>query len=195
VQRLWGHGCTPENGLQLVVRDGSAGVWEAFGKISGTTVAEQRCVCRILHNVSKKARTERKGNAHQQQRTHLMEQAADMYQAETARDAQARQARWSEQWREQAPQSVATLERDVAHTLVFDGITGRDVTWIRTTSLWERTNREGRRMCRQAVTCGSLQGTEVALSLHVRRLHARWRGETWWEASQEVFFDLKNLHP
>ncbi|HEY1352651.1 MAG TPA: hypothetical protein VGF67_23785 [Ktedonobacteraceae bacterium] len=78
---------------------------------------------------------------------------------------------------------------------MFYTITGLAPEWRRTTSLLERTNRELRRTFRQAVTFGSVKGAEVALSLHVRRLHARWRGDTWWDASQQVFFDLWNLHP
>lgn len=195
VQRLWERGCCPEKGLHWVVRDGSGGLGEALALVSGTTVPEQRCLFHTLQHVSKKARSERKGKENQEQRKQLMEQAAAMYQAHTATDAQAGLARWAAQWREQAPQSVATLERDVAQTLVLYQISGLDLTWLRTTSLLERTNRELRRTFRQAVTFGSLQGVEATMSLHVRRLHARWRGETWWNTSQEVFFDLKNLHP
>lgn len=195
LQRLWEHGCGPEQGLRLVVRDGSGGLGEALALVYGTTVAEQRCIFHKLQNVSKKSRSELKGKEKQEARKQLMEQAAAIYQADTAGQACDRLAQWVQRWREQAPQAVATLERDFAQTLVFYEITGLDMTWIRTTSLLERTNREFRRKFRQAVTFGSLQGAEVALYLQVRRLHARWSGETWWDTSQEVFFDLKNLHP
>lgn len=195
VQRLWERGCCPEKGLQVIVRDGSGGLGEALALVYGTTVPEQRCIFHKLQNVSKKARSELKGQENQEQRKLLMEQAAAIYQADTATEAQARLARWGHQWREQAPQAVATLERDFAQTLVFYGIAGLDLTWIRTTSLLERTNREFRRKFRQAVTFGSLQGAEAALYLQIRRLHARWQGDTWWQTSQEVFFDLWNLNP
>lgn len=135
VQRLWERGCCPEKGLQVVVRDGSGGLGEALALVYGTTVLEQRCIFHKLQNVSKKGRTELKGQENQAQRKRLMEQAAAIYQAETATEAQARLARWAAQWREQAPQAVATLERDFAQTLVFYDITGMDLTWIRTTSL------------------------------------------------------------
>jgi transposase-like protein len=142
VQRLWEHGCCPEKGLPLVVRDGSGGLGEALALGYGTTVPEQRCLFHKLQNVSKKARSELKGQENQEQRKQLMEQAATSYQADTATQAQARLARWATQWRAQAPQAVATLERDFAQTLVFSDITSLDLTWIRTTSLLERTNRE-----------------------------------------------------
>lgn len=195
VNRLWERGCRPEQGLQLVVRDGSGGLGEALALVYGTTVPEQRCIFHTLQNVSKKSRTELKGKENQEQRKRLMEQAAAIYQAETSTEAQARLTRWAGQWREQVPQSVATLERDFAQTLVFYEISGLDLTWLRTTSLLERTNRELRRKFRQVVTFGSLRGAEAAIYLQVRRLHARWAGETWWDASQQVFFDLWNLHP
>ena len=55
VQRLWEHGCCPEQGLQLVVRDGSGGLGEALALVYGTTVPEQRCIFHKLQNVSRKA--------------------------------------------------------------------------------------------------------------------------------------------
>jgi putative transposase len=118
-----------------------------------------------------------------------------VYQAETASEARKRLAGWDEQWQAQAPQSVATLERDFEQTLVFYGITSLAFQWIRTTSLLERTNRELRRKFRQAVTFGSHKGAEVALYLQVRRLHARWSGANWWETSQTLFSELWNLNP
>jgi transposase-like protein len=135
VQRLWERGCCPDKGLQVIVRDGSGGWGEALALVYGTTVPEPRCIFHQHQNVSKKARSERKGLENQEQRKHLMEQAAAISQADSATKAQARLARWVHQWREQAPQAVATLERDFAQTLVFYGIAGLDLTWIRTTSL------------------------------------------------------------
>lgn len=172
VQRLWEHGCAPEKGLQMVVRDGSGGLGEALALVYGTTVPEQSCIFHKLQNVSKKSRTELKGKEYQKQRKQLMEQAAAIYQAKDANAARTRLASWGTQWRELAPQTVATLERDFEQTLVFYTAAGLDLTWIRTTSLLERTNRELRRKFRQVVTFGSLQGAEVALYLQVRRLHA-----------------------
>jgi transposase-like protein len=95
----------------------------------------------------------------------------------------------------QAPQAVATFERDFEQTLVFYGISGLAPAWIRTTSLLERTNRELRRKFRQAVTFGSLTGAEVAVYLQIQRLHARWSKQSWWDASHLLFFELWNLHP
>jgi transposase-like protein len=90
---------------------------------------------------------------------------------------------------------VATLERDFEQTLMFYSLCSLAPEWIRTTSLLERTNRELRRKFRQAVTFGSHKGAEVAIYLQVRRLHARWTGQSWWMTSHALFFDLRNLNP
>jgi transposase-like protein len=145
--------------------------------------------------VGKKCHSELKGKEKRDLRKKLMEQAAEVYHAETAEDARLRLALWTKQWREQAPQAVATLERDFEQTLVFYTIAGLAPQWLRTTSLLERTNREFRRKFRQAVTFGSPKGAEVALYLQVRRLHACWTQQSWWETSQQVFSDLWNLNP
>ncbi|HJT57603.1 MAG TPA: transposase [Ktedonobacteraceae bacterium] len=195
VQRLWERGCQPERGLQLVGRDGSGGLGEALALSYGTAVLEQRCIFHKLHNVGTKCRSELKGKEQRDLRKQLMEQAAAIYQAEDASEARQCLARWAKQWREQAPQSVATLERDFEQTLVFYSLSGLALQWIRTTSLLERTNRELRRTFRQVVTVGSPKGTEVAVYLQVKRLHARWTGQSWWDTSSSLFFDLWNLNP
>lgn len=53
-----------------------------------------------------------------------MEQAAAVSHAEHAREARQRLAERGEPWREQAPQSVTTFERDIAQTLVFSSLSG-----------------------------------------------------------------------
>src|SRR5260221_587974 len=195
VQRLWERGCRLEQGLQLVVRDGSGGLGEALALVYGSTVPEQRCIFHKLQNVGTKCRNELKGKENRDLRKQLMEQAAAAYHAENASEARQRLAQWAKQRRGQAPQSVATLERDFAQTLVFYEVPGLALQWIRTTSLLERTNRELRRKFRQAVTFGSHKGAEVAIYLQIRRLHARWTGGSWWETSHSLLFELWNLNP
>lgn len=195
LQRLWERDCRPEQGLQRVVRDGSGGLGEALALMYGTTVPEQRCIFHTLQNGATTCRTELKGKENRDLSTQILEQAAVIYQAESASEARTCLARWGAQWRVQAPQAVATLERGFEQTLVFYGISGLAPQWICTTSLLERTNREVRRTFRQVVTFGSQRGAEGAIYLQIRRLHARWTGQNWWETSQTVFFDLWNLSP
>lgn len=103
--------------------------------IYGTTVKEQRCLFHTLQNVATTCRSERKGKENRDLRKQLMEQAAAVYQGKTASEARTRLAQWNERWHVQAPQAVATLERDFEQTLVFSGIAGLALQWRRTTSL------------------------------------------------------------
>ena len=195
LNRLWDRGVRPEQGLQMVVRDGSGGLGEALAFVYGSTVLEQRCLFHKLRNVADKARSELKGEEKREERKQLLEQASAIYQAESAAQARERLARWAEQWRECAPKAVATLQRDFEQTLVYYSLPAVAREWIRTTSLLERTNRQLRRKFRQAVTFGSRKGAEVAIYLQVQRLHAHWTDEPWWETSHALYFDLWNLNP
>lgn len=94
VQRLWERGYRPEEGLQLVVRDGSGGLGEALALMYGSTVLEQRCIFHKLQNIGKKCCSELKGKENCDLRKQLMEQAATVYQAETADEARKRLAQW-----------------------------------------------------------------------------------------------------
>jgi putative transposase len=195
VDRLWHRGVQVENGLQAVVRDGSGRLGEALALVYGTSVVEQRCIFHKLRNVADKCRGELTGAEKRDERKQLLEPAATIYQAESAAQARERLATWADTWREQAPKAVATLERDFEHTIAFYSLEGLARTWMRTTSLLERTNRELRRKFRQAVTFGSHKGAEVAIYLQVCRLHARWAQESWWETSHALYFALWNLNP
>jgi putative transposase len=195
LNRLWTRGVRAERGLQMVVRDGSGGLGEALALVYGATVLDQRCLFHKLRNVADKARSELKGAENREERKQLLEQARGIYQAESAAQAHERLAGWVEQWRERAPQAVATLERDFEQTLVYYSLPSVAREWLRTTSLLERTNRELRRKFRQALTFGSPRGAEVAIYLQVQRLHAQWTDASWWETAHALYFELWNLHP
>jgi transposase-like protein len=128
-------GVRPEQGLQMVVRDGSGGLGEALALVYGSTVLEQRCLFHKLRNVADKARSELKGEEKREARKQLLEQASAVYQAESAVQARERLSQWAQRWRERAPQAVATLERDFEQTLVYYSLPSVTREWIRTTSL------------------------------------------------------------
>jgi len=195
VHRLWERGVRPEKGLQMVVRDGGGGLGGALALVYGSSVLDQRCLFHKLRNVADKCREDLKGEAKKEQRKQLLEQATEIYQAESAFQAYLRVIVWATTWREQAPKAVATLERDFEQTLAFYTLEGIPREWIRTTSLLERTNRELRRKFRQAVTFGSQAGAQVAIFLQVQRLHAQWSQQTWWDISHSLSFQLWNLNP
>lgn len=116
--------------------------WKALTLISGTIVPEQRYVFHTLQNVATACRSERKDQENRDLRKQVMEQAMVIYQAERACDTRTCLVEWAEQWREQAPQAVAILERGMEQTRVFYSISGLAPAWIRTTSLRENPNRE-----------------------------------------------------
>jgi Transposase, Mutator family len=190
LKRLQKRGVTAEKGLQAVIRDGGGGLGQALGLVYGSTVIDQRCIFHKLKNVRDKCRTELKGDEHQEERKHLMQQASAVYQAQSAEQAKEQLSAWATTWREKAPESVATFERNFEATLAYFQLEGLTREWIRSTSLLERINRQLRRKFRQALTFGSLKGAEVALYLQVQRLHAQWTHQRWWETSHALYFDL-----
>jgi len=185
----------PEKGLRMIVRDGCGGLEEAVALVYGKSVLDQRCVFHKLKNVGDKARSELKGEERREKRKQMMKQAKMIYQAPSALQAKQQLQQWAAQWRECAPQAVATLERDFEQTVVYYELVTVTQQWIRTTSLLERTNRELRRKFRQVVTFGSQIGMEVAVSLQVQRLHARWTNASWWQVSHDLIFALGNINP
>jgi putative transposase len=190
LNRLWERGVRPEQGLQMVVRDGSGGLGEALAFVYGSTVLEQRCLFHKLRNVADKARSELKGEEKREERKQLLKQASAIYQAESAAQARERLARWAEQWRECAPKAVTTSRP--WSTTRSRRSHGNGFAPPRSKT---RTNRQLRRKFRQAVTFGSRKGAEVAIYLQVQRLHAHWTDEPWWETSHALYFDLWNLNP
>jgi hypothetical protein len=195
VHRLWERGVRPEHGLQAVIRDGCGELGEAVALVYGSTVVEQRCIFHKLRNVAEKCREELKGETNKETRKQLVEQASVIYQAESAPEARARLATFAQTWRARTPKTVATLERDFEQTITYYALAGVARELIRTTSLLERINRELRRKFRQACCFGSLTGAEVAMYLQVKRLHARWAKQSWWDASQSLAFDFLALNP
>ena len=190
LRRLQKRGVTAEKGLQAVIRDGGGGLGQALGLVYGSTVLDQRCIFHKLKNVRDKCRSELKGEEHQEERKRLLQQASAVYQAESAEQAKEHLSAWARTWREKAPESVATFERDFEATLAYFQLEGLPREWIGSPSLLERINRQLRRKVRQALTFGSRKGAEVALYLQVQRLHAHWTEQGWWETSHALYFDL-----
>ena len=195
LKRLWTREVRPEKGLRMIVRDGCGGLEEAVALVYGKSVLDQRCVFHKLKNVGDKVRSELKGEEKREKRKQMMKQAKTIYQAPNVLQAKQHLQQWSEQWREEAPKAVATLERDFEQTLVYYELDTVPQEWIRTTSLLERTNRELRRKFRQVVTFGSQIGAQVAVYLQVQRLHARWTHASWWQVSHDLIFEMGNINP
>jgi transposase-like protein len=190
VQRLWERGVKLETGLQAMVRDGSEGLEQALDYVYGSALVQQRCIFHKLRNVSHKGvGLDREG------KKSLLEQAAAVYQAQSAPEARARLAAFAERWGASQPQVVATFEREFEQTIRYYSLEGMVREVVRTTSLLERTNRELRRKFRQAGCFSSPRGAEVAVYIQVTRLNAQWAKTSWWEASHSLALALLNSNP
>ena len=145
----------------------SEGLEQALDYIYGSALVQQRGIFHKLRNGSKKCvGLDREGKKSE------LPQAAAVYQATSAREAQARLAAFGEQWRTMQPQVVATFEREFEQTIHYYSLEGMMHEVVRTTSLLERTNRELRRKFRQAGCFSSPKGAEVAVYIQVTRLNA-----------------------
>jgi transposase-like protein len=91
VQLLWERGVKLETGLQAIVRDGTEGLEQALDYVYGSALVQQRCIFHKLRNVSDKC----SGSDHEGKKL-FMEQAAAVYQATSAPEAQARLATFAE---------------------------------------------------------------------------------------------------
>jgi Transposase, Mutator family len=190
VQRLWERGVRLETGLQAIVRDGTEGLEQALDYIYGSALVQQRCIFHKLRNVSDKCiGLDREG------KKQFLEQAAWVYQARSASEAQARLVTFGERWRATQPQAVATFEREFEQTIRYYALEGMVREVVRTTSRLERTNRELRRKLRQVGCFSSPQGAEVAVYIQVTRLNAQWAQTSWWEVSRSLALDLLNSNP
>jgi putative transposase len=190
VQRLWERGVKLETGLQAIVRDGSEGLEQALDYVYGSALVQQRCIFHKLRNVSNKCvGLDRAG------KKSLMEQAAAVYEATSAPEAQARLAAFGERWRPTQPQAIATFEREFEQTIRYYSLAGMVRAVVPTTSLLERTNRELRRKFRQVGCFSSPRGAEVAVYIQVTRLNAQWTKTNWWEVSRSLALDLLSINP
>jgi hypothetical protein len=119
VQRLWKRGVKLETGWQAIVRDGSEGLEQALDYVYGSALIQQRCIFHKLRNVSDKCvGLDRAG------KKSVLEQAAAVYQAPSASEAQARLLAFGERWQATQPQAVATFVREFEQTIQYYALGG-----------------------------------------------------------------------
>jgi transposase-like protein len=167
LERLLEMGISPENGLALLVADGSGGFRSAY-ESRYWMVPLQRCVFHKLRNMAEAlyspAGLDRQ--AAREYRTHFLRQAAQIWQADDETEARQRYRAFCQQWQSPQPKAVASLKRDFDLTLTFysaqEQAAAQDQLWpahfLRTTSPLERSFREFRRRFRNAVLFHSQAG-------------------------------------
>jgi transposase-like protein len=167
LEQLLEMGISPENGLALLIADGSSGFRSAY-ESRYWMVPLQRCVFHKLRNMADAIHTPAglDRQAARQYRTDFLRQAAQIWQAEDEPEARLRYRAFCKHWQSLQPKAVAALRRDFDLTLTFYAVRdqasaiGQDwpARLLRTTSPLERSFREFRRRFRNAVLFHSLDG-------------------------------------
>jgi len=171
LEQLLEMGISPENGLALLVADGSGGFRSAY-ESRYWMVPMQRCVFHKLRNLADALRTpaDLDRQAAHQFRSDFLRQAAQIWQADDESDARLRFQAFCQQWQSPQPKAVAALKRDFDLTLTFYAVqeqaASQGLVWpaytLRTTSPLERSFREFRRRFRNAVLFHSPAGAIAA---------------------------------
>ncbi len=170
LEMLWEAGLTPENGLKMLVSDGSPGFEAAYQNIYWS-VWRQRCVFHKLKNVARdlKFSSQTDRAARKEFSTNFLRSAAQIWQAENKTQAVRLYNAFCDAWRQQQPKAIKTLQRDFDDTLTFyDALEYAEALgqhWpahlLKTTSPLERMFREFRKRFRQAILFHSTIGAQA----------------------------------
>jgi transposase-like protein len=133
---------------KLFVHDGSSGLDAAIASVYGPR-ARQRCICHKLGNVWDAVADK---DAH----SALRDDAAAVYDVETAQEAWEQLAAFAATWGAREPRAVATLRDGFEQTLGFLSVPRAHRRWVTTTNPLERYIRELRRRTRPMGTFQSL---------------------------------------
>jgi len=175
LEALYAAGLTRENGLALLVSDGSAGFRNAYENVYWQ-VPLQRCVFHKLRNIAQALRipAELDRQAAHAYRTDFIQSTARIWQAADETEARRLYSAFCETWHVCQAKAIRTLARDFEDTLTFYTVQEQAALqgeiWpahlLRTTSPLERTFREFRRRFRNAVLFHSATGLQ-AVAAHL----------------------------
>jgi len=198
LERLLARGVSEEQGLELFVHDGSAGLEKAFEMVYfGRGIERQRCIFHKLRNVSQDVVGEEGMNRkeRQERRGEVMTDAAAVYEGKDETEIRARLRAFKRKWAEREAKAVATLERDfdrtLAHLVVLGKARRRDEEWkiecLRATSLLERVQRHFRQKARQVAIFHSEKGIDAGIQLVIsRRGLALQSARPWFQLLEEA---------
>lgn len=185
LERLRERGLSAENGLKLIVSDGSEGLAAALELVDlGKGVRHQLCVFHRLRNIGKavkrllregqEARDEKEAKeARRARRREVVKDAAAIYQGNDRAEILRRRDEFVAKWQESEPEAMATLLRDFEQTIAYVDVRAEaasrgqvwDVRYLRTTSALERLNRRLRTMARAVTLFHSVAGQEARVYL------------------------------
>ena len=154
--------------LKLVVTDGCTGLHAALDVVY-PYVARQHCWVHKLRNVANLLR--------KSQQEDCLKGARAIYQATTRRQAVRAYWVWARRWRNEAPKTVACLERDLETLLGFLACPPAHHRKIRTTNAIERCFREVRRRTRPMSCFNNDASCERIIYAVFSHLNRNWEGK------------------
>ena len=177
---LYGRGLRCEK-TALFIHDGSDGLENALDSVFGPG-GRQRCICHKLGNL---------WDAVEDKEAHasIRQEAASIYDVETAEEARQRWAEFSSAWRGREPRAVASLEADFEKTLLFLAVPRAHRHWVTTTNPIERYIRELRRRTRTMGTFQGLASCRRLIYVAIWKLsderrnaipYSLWRSQPWY---------------
>jgi transposase-like protein len=171
-------GIRAENGLSLLVSDGSSGFRAAYENVYWQTPL-QRCVFHKLRNLMKAIRVpaELDRPAAHTFRTEFLRSASRIWQAADENEARQLHHEFCAKWQSQQAKAIQTLNRDFEDTLTFYAVQEKSAAqgqfWpayhLRTTSPLERMFREFRQRYRKAIVFHSPEGLQATTAFLARR--------------------------
>ena len=152
--------------LELIVIDGCPGLRQALDMVY-PYVKVQRCWAHKLRNVANKL-PRRIQDA-------CLKGAKRIYQAQTKKDARDRFLEWVKQWRTEAPEAVACLEKDINEMLNFLDSPFEHWRQTRTTNAIERAFREVRRRTRPMTSFNNPASLDRLIFGVINHLNETWK--------------------
>ena len=166
--RLENRGVYRERGLELFIHDGGKGLIAALN-LMYPKIPHQRCLFHKLRNLWQAIQTPEGLSRKEKQdfKRDIIQQAAEIFYAETLAHAQELRDAFCQQWQDTQADLVATLQRDWHESVAFYRVLDHFPNWspknLRTTSLLERVNRMLRRLFRSAGAYHSRSGLLAAV--------------------------------
>jgi putative transposase len=180
----------------LFIHDGSDGLENALDSVFGPG-GRQRCVCHKLGNLWDAV-------ADKEAHKLIRQEAAKIYDVETAEEARQRLAGFASAWRDREPRAVASLESDFEKTLLFLAVPREHRHWVTTTNPLERYIRELRRRTRPMETFQSLSSCRRLIYVAIWKLsderrnaipYSLWRSQPWYGRGRRKRRSRRRVRP
>lgn len=171
-------GVRGENGLELIIHDGGAGLCAAL-RIVFFGAAQQRCLFHKLRNLYNAIRINDQtlsAKEKKRRRKAIFKEFQAIWQAKRFATLLHRYVQIIRKFRHSQPEAVKTLRCDFRHTITYFSLAERHPSWplsaLRTTSRLERFNRRLRRRARAASAYHSDAGIAAMISQELALFHS-----------------------